>query len=174
MYTCNFAVKLAEKSTSAVRCITIKISLRVHQLCNVAFTSFLASGELLPVDNICKQFGPRSVPTEHWFWLGSKQFDSWSVPKRIFWKSYIILRKRWQKNHEKLPSMQLKYWKIDLRLVANRLSLATAEVSFVIVRYRNNHDEACRAKSISVVPSSPYPTKSCSSWVHTTPVLVEK
>ena len=38
-------------------------------------------------DNLCKQFGPRSSPTKHGAWSGSKLFDA--LMERNFRKSWF-------------------------------------------------------------------------------------
>ena len=60
--------------------------------------------------NLCKQFGPRSGPTECQACSGSKLFDTDSVLKELFEKinfekNYENYDRNYEK-HEKLPSMQ--------------------------------------------------------------------
>ena len=59
-------------------------------------------------DNICKQFGPRSGPTEHWAWSGSKPFDTQIVFLKEFLEKLDFEKKisRRQKKREKFPSGQ--------------------------------------------------------------------
>ena len=45
--------------------------------------------QVLPADNLCKQFGPRSGPTYSRSRSGSKLFDTDSIHERIFWKSWF-------------------------------------------------------------------------------------
>ena len=60
---------------------------------------------LLSVDNICKQFGPRSGPKEHLFWSGSEPFDT----LRVFLKELFFLKffKFWKKSQQ----TSTKAWK---------------------------------------------------------------
>ena len=45
---------------------------------------------LMPsADNLCKLFGPRSGTTKHWASSGSKMFDTYDIPERIFQKVVI-------------------------------------------------------------------------------------
>ena len=57
-----------------------------------------------------------------------------SVPERIFVKKLYNFEKKMTKKSWKITQHAVKILKIDMWLVANRLSLATAEVSFVTVR----------------------------------------
>ena len=59
---------------------------------------------LLSVDNLCKQFGPRSGPTKNWAWSESKWYDC--IGERIFRKSWFWKNQQTTKTHKKLPSMQ--------------------------------------------------------------------
>ena len=59
--------------------------------------------------NLCKQFGPRSGPTECRACSGSKLFDTDSVLKDFFEKINFEKNENYDQNyekHEKLPSMQ--------------------------------------------------------------------
>ena len=64
----------------------------------------------LPVssaDNLGKQFGPRSGPTNRRAWSGSKLFDILMVfLKEFFQKVHFEKNQQTTKNHEKLPSRQ--------------------------------------------------------------------
>ena len=51
----------------------------------------LTSSDMSSADNLCKQFGPRSGPTECRFWSGSKLFDTQSDLERNLKK--LILKK---------------------------------------------------------------------------------
>ena len=44
-------------------------------------------------NNICKQFGPRSGPTNGRAWSGSKLFDTDGIPE-IFFENFDILKKK--------------------------------------------------------------------------------
>ena len=48
--------------------------------------SFFASGDLSSTDNLCKQFGPRSGPTEYCSLFGSKLFDTLIVFLKDFFE----------------------------------------------------------------------------------------
>ena len=62
---------------------------------------FVASGNFCHLlDNLCKQFGPRSGLTKCRSWSGSKMFDTISVPDIFFFEKKSL--KKWQK----------KAWKI--------------------------------------------------------------
>ena len=72
---------------------------------------------LSSVDNLCKQFGPRSAPTEYrswsgfcWSWSGPKVFDTLGlmVLMKIIEKvNFEKKNSRWKEMHEKSPSMQI-------------------------------------------------------------------
>ena len=48
-------------------------------------------------DNFCKQFGPRSGPTQCWAWSGSNPFDTQMIfRKSWFWKKTIDVKKAWK------------------------------------------------------------------------------
>ena len=69
--------------------------------------SFLASGNLSSADNHCKQFGPRSGPTECWSWSGSRLLDTLMVFLKEFFEK-VNFDKNQQttaEKREKLPSM---------------------------------------------------------------------
>ena len=55
----------------------------------------------------CKQFGPRSGPTQCRAWSGSKLFNTlMASPKEFFKKLYFEKNQQTTKKREKLPSMQ--------------------------------------------------------------------
>ena len=75
--------------------------------------------------NLCKQFVPRSAPTEclslsefYWSWsLDPKYLTpwlwcSWKKSKRLILKKKIS---RWKQMHEKSPSMQIINWPLRVR-----------------------------------------------------------
>ena len=74
------------------------------------FISFLAFGEILSsADDICKQFGSRSGPTQGRAWSGSKLLDTLMLfPKKYFeTKKSLKISADDKKDHEKLHSMQI-------------------------------------------------------------------
>ena len=68
--------------------------------------SFDASGDLSSSDNLCKQFGPRSGPTECRSLSGSKLFDTLIVFLKDFFEKVYFEKSAGALKHEKLPSMQ--------------------------------------------------------------------
>ena len=62
---------------------------------------------LLSADNLCKQYGSRSGPTELRSWSGSKPFDTDSFLERTFWKKFNLKKVNRRHKHAKLPSMQI-------------------------------------------------------------------
>ena len=73
--------------------------------------SFLASCDiLLFADNLCKQFGPKSGPTECRSWPGSKPFDTLIVFLKGFFVKKLILKKsadgdKNMKNYPECPEL---------------------------------------------------------------------
>ena len=58
-------------------------------------------------DNLCKQFGPKSRPTECWSWSESKLFGTLIVLlKEFFFLNILKKVSRRQQKHEKLTIMQ--------------------------------------------------------------------
>ena len=55
-------------------------------------------------DNLCKQFGARSDPTERRVWSGTKLFDTWWYSWRIFFGKVDFEKKQTTKKHGNLPS----------------------------------------------------------------------
>ena len=62
--------------------------------------------------DLCKQFRPRSGPTECWSWSGSKLLDTLIVFVKEFFEFFFLKKVNQQEEkHEKLPSMQrVKVW----------------------------------------------------------------
>ena len=74
--------------------------------------------------NLCKQFVPRSAPTEclswsgfYWSWSGSKVFDTLALMfmKKIEKVNFEKEISRWKQMHEKSPSMQIINWHLRVR-----------------------------------------------------------
>ena len=59
---------------------------------------------LSSADNLCKQFGTRSGPTNCRAWSGSKLFDTVGILKRIFWRSKFWKNLQTTKYHENYPA----------------------------------------------------------------------
>ena len=55
--------------------------------------------------NLCKQFGPRSGPTDCWAWSGSKLFDSLMV----FLKCFFFEKVDFEKKIQQTTKTQKKY-----------------------------------------------------------------
>ena len=75
-------------------------------LLTIYLSSFPARGNLSSADNLCKQFGPRSGPTECRSWSGSKLFDTLIVFLKEFFEK-VDFEKNQQtttKNHENYPA----------------------------------------------------------------------
>ena len=92
----------------------------VSPSCNVASTLCL----LVPsVDNICKQFGPRSGPTKCRAWPGSKLFDTLMVFLKEFYEKVEIEKNQQKtKKPEKLPIYRIKE-SVRLMLQQNQKSI---------------------------------------------------
>ena len=78
-------------------------------------------------DNLGKQFGPRSGPTNRRAWSGSKLFDILMVfLKEFFQKVDFEKNQQTTKKHEKLPSRQwVKLWKTQMNFFQNLFNLSS-------------------------------------------------
>ena len=77
-------------------------NIRTHCTTETSIQTFNSSA-----DNLDKQFGPRSGPTNRRAWSGSKLFDILMVfLKEFFQKVNFEKNRQTTKKHEKLPRMQ--------------------------------------------------------------------
>ena len=56
---------------------------------NTYVTLSLLAMRFVTADNLCKQFGPRSGPTERQTWSGSKLFDTDIVPEKVIFEKKV-------------------------------------------------------------------------------------
>ena len=98
---------------SAGHCLTHSIKWRIGKLytlsCKLQIFKFWMSPilsllvmTLSSADNLCKQFGPRSGPTECRSRFGSKPFDTLTVFLKEFFEKVNLEKSQ----HEKIPNMQ--------------------------------------------------------------------